>query len=62
MNQSMQGVAPADSGNLYLQTVNYIALLFQADSAGGDATLSLADSLTNMHYGVTGGVSPVSLP
>lgn len=54
LNQSMQGVAPGDIGNLYLQAVNRISLFFQAGS-NGDATLSLSDSLTNMLYGVGAG-------
>jgi len=54
LNQSMQGVAPGDFGNLYLQAVNHISLFFQADSDGGDAVLHLSDTLSNMQYSVTG--------
>ena len=58
LNQSMQGLAPAPFGGLYLQTVNYLSLFFQADFDGGDAVLRLADSLTNMRYDLTGSPPP----
>lgn len=55
LNQSMQGVATG-TDVINLSTFNHISLLFYSET-GGDATFSLADSLSSQ-YDLTGGIWP----